>query len=328
MASDGWEELVEEPAEQMLVWMSETGAGPWAAFKRVSRDIESQVAGGRRLGAGPMMRSMSAAGHVEMDWQTSRWSVAPPVLATIPGVPHGAVLIGARTGAIYRRLHELWVGATELEVFVDVRAAAHNRAVGVRPVYVLGQTRSQVHQAARYLSIPVVDHPARVLATRLPRVSNHIVQARPAVPPPESEVKTFDPTTLTWPADQPIQVPVLAQYEPQMGATRFLLHTGNKVFDVDRSYGIYAALASAHMNVLTWVPADVHGQFLVPTSTPLPALHARVARLCSGLEPDVRSSSVESSRTYLNVPEDTARAIASTLEQRLHILPATTTGGD
>lgn len=328
MTSSGWEELVDEPAERLLVWMSETGAGPWAAFKRSAHDIESRVPSSRRLGAGPMMRRLSAAGHIEMDWEARRWSVAPPALATIPGVPHGALLVGARTGALYRRLHQLLTGDTDVDVFVDVRERARDRAIGVRPVYVLGRTRSEVLDAARYLSVPVVDHPARILATRLPRVTDHVLHARRAVPPPESTVKTFNPSTLAWPVGHPGQeVPVLAQHEPEMGATRFLLHTGTGILEVDRSYGIYAALASAHTNVLTWARADIHGELGVPTGAPLPALHARAARLCSGLEPDVVPTQFGPTRMYVNVPEDTAEALAATLEQRLHVLTSTTTGG-
>lgn len=325
--SESYEGLVHTPAERLLVWMSETGTGPWSGFRRVAGYLEEQVDWKERLGPSGLIRSLSASGHAEMDWNTHRWSVAPPVLATVPGLPHGALVVGARTGAFYGRLAQLERGDTDLDVYMTIGPPPGGRPASVRPTYTLGRSIRDTEATAKFLGIPVVYHPAEALARVLSKLADHIRSAPRRVPPPESEVKTFDPRSVGWTdARSHTSGPTLRAYDPARGPKRFLIHTQSGIYDAGKEHGIYAALASVGRNVLGWKSTDVHGELYVPVAAPLPELHARAALLCSGLEPDEVPREFGSTHRYINVPRWTAEAIATTLEQRLTV-PSTMSYG-
>lgn len=314
-------ELLDTAAERLLLWASEVGDGPWSRFKREVIGLAATVSPERQVGPSELARRLSEAGHMEFDWEARRWSVAPPVLATIPGLPHGALLVGARTGELYRRLHALWRGEYDVDAFIRFRPESPGRAPAVRPTYLLGRSRGDVETAAHHLDISVSYHPAFAIAEELPRIADVIAGRSLALPPPDSEVRTFNPHDLAW-ADGRLEGTIsVRRYKPEMGATRFLYGDVSGMTEVQRSWGIYASLAEHGRDVVQWRHRDVHGELLVPTATPLPDLHARTATLCSGLEPSVTHSPLGSAYHYVNVPREVAEGIAGSLEQ--HLRPIT-----
>ena len=82
---------------------------------------------------------------------------------------------------------------------------------------------------------------------------------------------------------------------------------------VDLDEGRYLELRRAGRSVLRFAPAGPTGTLVVRLGAPMPPLQARAAALCSGLVPE-RTTEGEA---YVNVPDEVARSIASSLGQEL-----------
>jgi hypothetical protein len=90
--------------DDLLRWVSEAGSGPWERM----RDACAYVAEKHRLQRRPwtLASELSALGHVDIDWKSRSWSVAPPAVNLVPGLGLCVVLTGSRPFYIDRRFEE------------------------------------------------------------------------------------------------------------------------------------------------------------------------------------------------------------------------------
>ena len=93
--------------DDLLRWASEAGGGSW----RHLRDAAAYLARIHELDLRPWQLAVPLAslGHLDIDWEEQRWSVAPPAVVLSPGMGLCAYLVGARPS----RMLERFAAATE-----------------------------------------------------------------------------------------------------------------------------------------------------------------------------------------------------------------------
>jgi hypothetical protein len=311
-------------AEQLLVWMSEVGAGSWRRFKDahawVFRDHPPELA----PEPGYVAAHLAERGHAEIDWQQQRWTIAPCVLTTVPGLPSAGLVVGGRT----RSTLQSWASLDWPEVYLDINreppSPPHHQGAlagqdGVRSVFVIADDVEHLQAAAAEMHASFVWDAGLALASRLPSLTDQVLAAQRMPPPPESDVARFSPETGEWRTTGKALAPGLYRFRPRrIGGTEFRLITAQGSLRIERSVGIYAHLAKARVGALWYEPADVHGMLYVRASAPLPALHARSLHLCSGLRPDDTAlEPIGTVQCYHNVPVQVAETIATKLSQSL-----------
>ncbi|MER6325275.1 hypothetical protein [Streptomyces coelicoflavus] len=267
------------------------------------------------------MRQATALGLIDVDLRVDRWSVAPPVLTRLPHADGLAVLTGARTARISARVEE---AARE---WMELIAVPHRPGSGEIPLpdtlLIQYEDPATLRETAGLLGARYVPCAALQLTKLLP-------QAAPgpeSAPPGGSTANTlekYEPRLQRF-------VPVASDNEDGLyrwrGAdyARLTRLRSNGVFrTVGHETGIYLELARHRTGVMRWRPESGEGRagigrLFVDRYAPLPALHERVAVLCSGFPPSVGRQT--QTRAYDNVPRTLAEAIASSLHQNLENMP-------
>jgi hypothetical protein len=126
----------------------------------------------------------------------------------------------------------------------------------------------------------------------------------------------MDVDTLTWEDVEEDFEPGFYRYAAPDRPRFRLIESTESVYDVDLTFGVYAALSRWGANRMRYLPASVNGLLEVPLRAPLPTLQARTAALCSGLAPEKRGKCL----VYANVPEEIAECIARSLDQSLTLV--------
>jgi len=317
-------QFAQSPAEQLLLWMSEVGTGSWRRFK----DSHDWVFHDRQEENVPKPASvaqhMLERGHAEFDWQAQRWAIAPTVLATVPGLPSAGLVVGGRTRATLKTWQELdWVDVyldlnEEPDVPPPFKGALASRD-GIRSVFVIADHVERLQDAATAMDAALVWDAGPAIADRLPSMTKSIVGAPRLPPPPDARVDVFVPESVRWERAAGAVSPGFYRFRPtRLPHTEFRLVTEQGALKVDRSIGIYAALAKSRVDALWYEPADVNGALHVRAGAPLPALQGRVLHLCSGLRPDESAlRGAGPTLRYHNVPQSVAHAVADSLSQSL-----------
>ena len=90
--------------DDLLRWVSEAGSGSWDQL----RDVCAYLTQKHNLQRRPWMLAsdLSALGHLDIDWSTRAWSVAPPALNVVPGLGLCVVLTGSRPFYVDHRFDE------------------------------------------------------------------------------------------------------------------------------------------------------------------------------------------------------------------------------
>lgn len=318
------DEFTVSPAEQLLTWMSEIGTGSWRRFKEAHAWVFRDRPRNEIPDPGSTAAHLAERGHAEIDWQRQRWAVAPAVLTTVPGLPSAALAIGGRTRATVRAWSDLdwpevYLAPNEEPPSPPAYPGALAGPDGVRSVFVIADDVAHLQRAAEAMHATFIWDAGQAIAGALPSVTDRVLAAPRMPPPPEADIHRFVPEAGDWQRATVAVEPGLYRFRPQrIGGTEFRLITDHGSLDIERSTGIYAALAKSRLQALWYEPTDVHGALYVRASAPLPALHARALYLCSGLRPDDTTlDPVGAVRRYANVPLEIAEAIAARLSQHL-----------
>ncbi|WP_089404252.1 hypothetical protein [Geodermatophilus saharensis] len=296
-------------------WLAVQGSGSIDQFRRAhdwiarSADIMAPT-----FEAGRWLRDMSALGHIEVDWESGRWSTTPLVVTRLPESDGLALLVGCRTGVTLQAISDLDVEVLQLDQVTQTQGVA-------RPSVVLLQYGGpdDLDAVSKALSAEYVPCAAGQLSQRLtpPQLGE------PAAPPSyqNQTLERFNPRSLRWgPADRT---------GPQQGAYRYE-HFGRKhhLFlgrdgwrHADMAAAVFAALREVNASTLRWRPdgngRDV-GSLYVDWGAPLPTLHQRCLVLCSGFTPHFFDRAFTG--VYDNVPRSIAGAVASSLGQHLETI--------
>lgn len=300
-------------ADLILRWMSETGAGPVSDLReKLAWLARTQDSSTSRTATGRWLRDISALGHTEVDWQSDRWSVGPPVITPLPCSDGTAVLAGSRRTGLLERLEQ-----------ADVSVTTYGPAVASGslpvPTVIFAQYDGQdgLKAAANEAGLTYSSCAARKLAEHLPSL-----KLGAEAPPPAHGNVTLQRFNHEEMAFQPNRGDRDGLYRIRLhGALRHLYRLNGTWHDCELAAGIFIDYArSGGVSVMRFreerdYPGGPVGSVFIDGAAPLPALHARALALCSGLPP--RFSDAARMTTYANIPATVASTVAESLQQRL-----------
>jgi hypothetical protein len=292
--------------DELLRWASEAGSGSWERL----RDVSAFITQKHRLARRPwsLASDLSALGHLDIDWRSRSWSVAPPALNVVPGLGLCVVLTGSRPH------------------YVDVRFEAATDDLDVYP-FEVPQPPSPAAKFAKSASLEVAERiakgvgarlvidPAAALVAAILPVDEEALQLAPE--PALDEALRFDHATLQWQSDHG-RKPGLYRVDLHGRPVHRRLIADGTWWAIDLPAGQFLELQSRTEAVIRWrrPQGEAPAVFEVHRDVSLPLLAQRAATVCSGLVPTVDGMW----RSYLNVPHPIAARIAAALLQPLPIL--------
>lgn len=287
--------------DELLRWASEAGSGSWERL----RDACAYVAQKRSLSRRPwtLASDLAALGHLDIDWRTRAWSIAPPALNLVPDLGLCIVLTGSRPHYLDRRFEE---ATNDQDVYpFDVEqpplpAARYAKCASV----------DVARRVADRLDAELVIDPARRLVDALVPIDEEPIEAAPE--PPLEDALRFDPGTLEWVSDHQ-RLPGLYRVDLHGRPVHRRLDEFDSWWTTDLPAGQFLALQSRTEPVLRWRAGNASepAWFEVRHELSLPVIVERAVTVSSGLASE-RSGGW---RRYRNVPRVLAERIGTALLQ-------------
>lgn len=305
-----------DAGELLLRWASERGAGGTDSlidsFRWLARThgLDADISAAYRW-----IGRASSLAHMDVDWQTRRWSAAPPTLTALPYSDGLAVLAGARTARTEERLAK--AAADWLELF-EVPDRSHSRR--------LPAPRSLLIAYNNPAELP--EYAERLGAAWSPCFA---LQVGPLLPSlelgPEDTVPTRTATMQRWNSVRRAFADTTEFHRDGLYRARrvdgisYLFCRDGMWRRTTRQVGIYHCLAADNVNVLQWRPESGAGRGRIGTLSvdnrvALPPLQQRAATMCLGVPPTESSGATG----YANVPRVLAEQIAVSLSQHLIVV--------
>lgn len=305
----------------LLRWVSELGSGQVTDLKRgitwLARSENLPISYGA---AGRWVRDCQALGHIDVDWPSGRWSVAPGVLTRLPSASGFAALVGSRTTRFEERVMRAECDDIEL---VRVPSSLPTTDIPVPDTWLVQfEDSARLAETAARLGVEYSNCFAIQAAAWLPPLEPGSLAAAPAS---GTAVERYD-------LELEPSVFVPTQRWEEDGLYRFrradhrvvcqILHEGTwKSVSLER--GVYLELDRLGVEPrknLRWFQEEGKGRerfgrLIVDWGKPLPDLQRRIAVMCTALPPEFGSKC--RTITYRNVPRAVAERIAISLKQEL-----------
>lgn len=309
----------------LLAYLSELGEGDWTQLRKATDWLAPERYPDES--AWVVAGNLAALGHMEIHWGSEvRWCAAPPVITMIPRSGGRAFLTGARSrsfdgvvpsdGSNPGRLQSV---VDELELWVD----RVPQTGGPTTNYLACASHEDAECLASKLGVAFTYSVSRQLAAVLPGLEKYLAFWTEGNLPLNVEVAKFDVQSLVWRSTD--NSADLGLYRAKhWEKTVFAVH-GPRVHQwrlVDRDHAAFEVMRWEGRNAIAYDELELELQ--VPVHTPLPALQARAAVLCSGRLPTgpVRRKELGDGvqvMVYKNVDRFVADRIASSLNQELVI---------
>ncbi|MCY3890460.1 MAG: hypothetical protein OXG50_11260 [bacterium] len=289
-----------KPGDIMLRWVSELETGTWAQFRQAAATC--LAASDELASASTLARRMSSLGHMDIDWEAGRWSVAPPVVVVARGMGMCAYLAGWRTGWLESRFER---ATDNLNIF-----PLEQRQNGA-PVakYAKCGNIEAIEELARDLYVGIVWDPSAQLAdmVSLPRIYDLPFAATPFG---EDEVKMFDPQTGRFSKVATTTAEGLYTYEVN-GRPAHRLHIDGDWRVVDRATGMLQVLQGSPLMRWHKATADLTSAraVTIPVWLTLPPVAERSLVSATGLLPIHQGDR----RVFRNVSRDVALRLSDAL---------------
>ncbi|WP_159058588.1 hypothetical protein [Streptomyces europaeiscabiei] len=305
----------------LLRWASELGSGHITDLKRgaawLARSENLPVSHGA---AGRWVRDCQSLGHLDVDWRSGRWSVAPGVLTRLPSADGLAALVGSRTTRLEERVMQ---AESEDIALIRVPSSLPEADIPVPDTWLVRYEDSmELAKTAAGLGVEHCDCFAIQAAAWLPPLAPGSLAAAPVS---DSAVEMYDLNL-----EQPVFVPV-KRWEGD-GLYRFRRADHRLVcqifregswYSVSQERGIYLELDRLGVEPrknLRWFVEEGRGRerfgrLIVDWGKPLPDLQRRIAVMCTALPPEFGAK--YRTITYRNVPRAVAERIARSLKQEL-----------
>ena len=298
--------------ELFLTWLSERAEGTAKQF-RTSHDWLLNQGTPGRVSPEVTAHTLSMSGHLEVNWREGRWCIAPPILTILPDAGAYALLVGARTRKLIERLE----AETNEEVTMGIVWHRHAQWDAPDALLLATEDETEIERLAERLGISYEFSVSDRISRMLPALQDALRLTKSTPGATGYGVERFDTQTLKWRPEMTMSAAGLYRIDfPGHYEYRYSDGSGT-FFAPDRQMGIYLELARTGESVLSFKHQERNGTLIVPTSTPLPVLQARCAVLCSGLSPT--PSHMNGVRRFVNVPEEVAKRIATSLNQNLAV---------
>lgn len=312
--------------DELLRWTSEVGNGTWDSLKLAIGQLATKHS--FKMKAWSFASMLSHLGHLDIDWNQNRWSIAKPTLNLIPGLGLCMLLTGSRPF----HFEKLFEDATDdLSVyplpFEQKRKEKYqDKILGPKSLFATFDTIEKAEKLAELIKAPLNLDPGKNLLALLASVERPI---QLAAPPFNNECKFFDPNKLEWRnAQQPLKAGL---YKVESYRISHLWFDGESWSHIEPSLGQFKAIKQTDNVVLEWSPDTysdgIHSEasrLEVAEAVFLPNLVERALTLYSGFLPRYYQSSLSgrSVRRYLNVPVETAQMLGVMLDTKISY-PAT-----
>jgi hypothetical protein len=293
--------------EVLLRWVSECGTGTWLGFRDAHDwlfNIGQQE--GQQVRATTTIHALSMLGHIEINWDSGRWVVAPSALTILPNAGAHAVVTGART---HRMLGEFEQAAADSDYFAE----SHRQDWGPDALFVAASDEGAIEALAAKLGVNYEVCVSERLAEMLPSLESYLALSKSTPAARGYGVERFNVRFLNWERVQKDGEAGLYRYDVWGRPEYRFVSDDGMFYSVDWSLGVHAEVARSRRREIHYKPDSVNGTLRVPFAAQLPALQARTAALCTGLMPRLQDRKWQ----YANVPRATAEAIASSLGQAL-----------
>jgi hypothetical protein len=289
--------------DDLLRWASEAGSGTWERLRDASAYVAEKHGLRRRPWA--LAMDLSALGHLDIDWKTRSWSVAPPTINVVPGLGLWVVLTGSRPYHVDRRFEE---ATNDLDVYPDEIPQPPSPAAKFAKCASL----DVAERVAQGMRAQVVLDPAAQLANVMRPVDEELIEIAPE--PALEEALRFDETALRWVPDHQ-RLPGLYRVDLHGRPVHRRLDEHGNWWAIDLPAGQFLSLRTRGEPVVRWRhPSEgALGRFDVRQELSLPILAERALTVSSGLAPEVK----DGWRRHINVPLHLAERIAGALLQRL-----------
>ena len=300
--------------DELLRWVSEVGSGTWEQLRKTSKYLMERH--GLNLSASALGSNLSKLGHLEIDWENSRWAVVKPTLNIMPGMGLIAVLTGSRPQIVERRFD---MAANEnIDVFA---LPLHEQSIhNPHARFLKCASLEDARQIAEKLNARFVLDPASRLAESMKSI-DQIAQPN-AAEPHKSEfdaIKIYNNDTRSW-----VQISKLRHFDwvdglyeaPGFGRPRYLLKRGDKWCLIEKSYGLfleYRRVERKRIFQYRSANQDKPSTLYVDRDVILPTIAERSLVMCSGFA----SNFINLQNAYINVPKSLAKYVANKLGQEL-----------
>lgn len=306
----------------LLRWASERAEGSLTSF-REAYDWLSQ-ADEKSDHWTWALQSLQSLGHLEVDWTTRRWEVAPPTIATIAGGGEYALLCGARPGWFMRRLCHPDIdgdAARAADGIVLEQPVSQKGGPSLRLVKLGKENAAEVCARLGVQYSPLAGDQLLTLLPRLTLLIRAGLKSDASLPGgvfPTRMGVGVGKRPLFEDMENPLEIGPGAYCMTLFDTKRyFFVHKDGPVFESGRGEVVYMELCRRGQSVLRW---DVNCQsLLVPARFRLPQLYERAAVLRTGLLPTTFTD--EQSRAtclrYRNIDQSFARLLSRQLFQEL-----------
>jgi len=294
-----------EAVLRLLEYVSARGAGPIETLRAHCASIAGETGSWHSV-----LSMLEDLGHLDISWETRRWTVTPPCFVPRAADERQAILVGARARQSTAMLREGGV-----EPIRDERACEARRMF--MPDCILAQTDAvsrasksladvglRVTPASWALDVAIHVRPVTEIAWWIG--SQFCASSRV-----RRTLERWVPTQFRWaahPHDAEIDGPVLYRWREHGVVTHYIVYGESRARVRDPSAAKWL-LAPPDRCHLVYEPNS--RRLVVPLAIGLPRIWRRICTLASGLMP-VRESRMIA---YDDIPIDLARAVAIRLNQ-------------
>lgn len=275
--------------DTLLYWMSHLGEGSWAAFHDA---VERLVPDGDSDAVARTLRiRLSDLGYADFFIGGSQhWRVVPPVLAGLSGLQGRGMVCGARTRAL---LASLEAAATSTGCHLEVRPAMD----GPSDLMIEGSVEV-VSNTAALAGIPYVPDYAMAVMRDVKPIPALYDAASLQEAPLGWRVVCFDIRALRW--IETLLPNSACEYASKYGVRRhFVSDVQLRLREIGRREAVFASAWLSGVRLASYSAQEE--ELTTPIETPLPALCARAACLCSGEPARLSSGRLRYSSVPLSV---------------------------
>ena len=302
--------------DELLIWASEEGSGKleklYSAmdFLKDKHDLDN-------LKSSFWVKRFSELGHLDIDWEERKWSIAEPTINLTPGMGLLTILTGSRPYH-FERAYEKATDGLDYYNFTSPQPLVRFRNDVVAPKAMFVSCSSVMHAEtlAEKLGVKFVADPAENIISSLSeeKIGN-------AMRPFRDAWKFYDPATLSynekpWKRDDEFKIGL---YEEDVNSWRhsYLWFDGESWSEFPKALGEAKALSFVGKSALTWLPElskygriNQASKLEVAAGLTLPDLVERALVMCCGFLPEwKKKNSGEEIRVYLNVPKGLVQKI-------------------
>ena len=144
--------------DDLLRWASESGSGSWHHL----REAAAYLTRTHELNMRPWQLAvpLTSLGHLDINWEDQRWSVAPPAVVLSPRMGLCAYLVGARPSQMFERFGK---ATDDLDVY-PFQLEQRNAPAAL---FAKCSSVEASEEVARRLGVPFIHDPASGIAAEL-----------------------------------------------------------------------------------------------------------------------------------------------------------------